>query len=497
MARQIVKLVKETAIYGVSSILGRFLNWCLVPLYAYILTNTADYGAVTNLYSWTALLLVILTYGMETGLFRFANKQEENAETVYSSTLISVGSTSLLFAMIALFFAQSIANGMGYGSHPEYIVMLGITVAMDAFGAIPFAYLRYKNRPYVFAGLKFAMVIINIFLNLFFLLACPWLHTHAPSSVDWFYKPDYGVGYIFVANVISSAAVTLFLLPYIIKVKWKLDRALLKRMLAYSLPLLLLGIAGIMNQTIDKILFPAIYPDRSEAMRLLGIYGANSKIAMVMMMFTQAFRFAYEPFIFAQHKDAKSKEAYSDAMKYFVIFSLLLVLSMSFYIDILKYIIGPEYRQGLSVVPIILVSYLFQGVFFNLSLWYKLIDKTIWGAYLSGIGFVVTLLLNILLVPTLGYFGSAWAAFVAYFLIMLLSYFIGQKYFPINYQLKLIGKYTLLAAVLFCLGWLVDFRSTPVDMLFRTLLLIAFLYYMVRCDFPLSKIPYINRFFKK
>ena len=487
MPRQIVKLAKETAIYGVSSIVGRFLNWCLVPLYAYILTNTADYGAVTNLYGWTALLLVILTYGMETGLFRFANKQEENADAVYSSTLISVGSTSLLFALIALVFAQSIANGMGYGNHPEYIAMLGVTVAMDAFGAIPFAYLRYKNRPYMFAGLKLAMIAINIVFNLFFLLACPWLHTHAPSLVDWFYKPDYGVGYIFVANVISSAAVTLFLLPFIVKVKFKLDWALLKRMLAYSLPLLLLGIAGIMNQTIDKILFPVIYPDYNQAMKLLGIYGANSKIAMVMMMFTQAFRFAYEPFIFAQHKDARSKEAYSDAMKYFVIFSLFLVLAMTFYIDILKYIIGPEYRQGLSVVPIILVSYLFQGVFFNLSLWYKLIDKTIWGAYLSGIGFVVTLLLNILLVPSLGYFGSAWAAFAAYFVIMLLSYYFGQKYFPINYQLKLIGKYTLLAAALFCLGWFVDFRNTPVNLLFRTLLLIAFLYYMIRRDFPLKK----------
>jgi O-antigen/teichoic acid export membrane protein len=494
---KLVKLAKETAIYGVSSIVGKFLNWCLVPLYAYVLTNTGDYGIVTNLYGWTALLLVILTYGMETGFFRFANKNAANADNVYAASLTSVGLTSLLFAAVTILFSHSLANMLGYEKHPEFIAMLGTVVAMDAFGAIPFAYLRYKNRPYMFAGLKLVMIFFNIFFNLFFLLGCPWLHLHAPSLVDWFYRPDYGVGYIFVANLISTTAVTLCLAPFFIHIKLRFNWPLLKQILAYSLPLLLLGVAGIMNQTVDKILFPVIYPNHVEAMRLLGIYGANSKIAMVMMMFTQAFRFAYEPFVFAQHKDSDSKKAYSDAMKYFIIFSLILVLVMTFYIDILKYVIGPEYRQGLSVVPIILASYLFQGVFFNLSLWYKLIDKTMWGAYLSGIGLVFVLGLNVLLVPTMGYFGSAWAAFVAYFVIMVISYFFGQKYFPINYQLKAIGKYVLLAVIIFALGWFVSFHIAIFTYLFRTFLLLIFVLYALQHDFQLTKMPFINKLLHK
>ncbi len=494
---KLVKLAKDTAIYGVSSIAGKVLNWLLVPLYAYILTNTADYGIVTNLYGWTALLLVVLTYGMETGFFRFANKKENNADEVYGSSLLSVGSTSLVFAVLSLVFAVPFANMMGYHKHPEYIAMLGVVVAMDAFSAIPFAYLRYKNRPYMFAGLKMVMIFVNIIFNLFFLIGCPWLQRHAPGTVAWFYRPDYGVGYIFVSNLISTIVATLCLLPFVIHVKIRWNWPLLKQILSYSAPLLLLGIAGIMNQTIDKILFPVIYPNHAEAMRLLGIYGANSKIAMVMMMFTQAFRFAYEPFVFAQHKDKSSKQAYSDAMKYFIIFALILVLSMTFYIDVLKYIIGPEYRKGLTVVPIVLVSYLFQGIFFNLSLWYKLIDKTIYGAIFSGIGFIITLSLNILLVPKLNYFGSAWAAFSAYFVIVLISYFYGQKYFPINYQLKVIGKSFLLAGILFVLGWFVTFHVTLITMAFRTVLLTIFIWYAVRHDLPLAKLPYINKFVKK
>ncbi|MBB3187335.1 lipopolysaccharide biosynthesis protein [Microbacter margulisiae] len=493
---KLVRLAKDTAIYGVSSIAGKVLNWLLVPLYAYVLTNTADYGIVTNLYGWTALLLVVLTYGMETGFFRFANKQENKAEEVYGTILSSVGSTSLVFAIITVIFAAPFANMLGYHKHPEFIAMLGVVVAMDAFSAIPFAYLRYKNRPYMFAGLKMVMIFVNIFFNLFFLIACPWLQHHHPGSISWFYRSDYGVGYIFVANLISTVVALLCLLPFVIHIKFRLNWPLLKQILSYSFPLLLLGIAGIMNQTIDKILFPVIYPNHVEGMKLLGIYGACSKVAMVMMMFTQAFRFAYEPFVFAQHKDSNSKAAYSDAMKYFIIFALMLVLSMTFYLDVLKYIIGPEYRQGLAVVPIVLGSYLFQGIFFNLSLWYKLIDKTIWGAIFSGIGFIITLSLNILLVPSMYYFGSAWAAFSAYFVIAILSYFYGQKYFPIDYQLKVIGKYFLLAAVLFVLGWFVKFHFIIITLAFRTVLLAIFVRYAVKHDFPLNKMPYINKFFK-
>jgi len=313
------KLAKETAIYGVSSILGKFLNWLLVPLYTYVLESSADYGIVTNLYSWTALLLVILTYGMETGFFRFANKNKENAGEVYSTTLISVGTTAFIFAAFCVLFSQQIANALGYNEYPEYITMLGIVVAIDAFASIPFAYLRFINRPIKFATIKFLYIVLNIVFNLFFLVGCPWLMEHSPSTIDWFYNPHYGVGYVFVSNILSTMIQTLALIPYIFAAKLKFNHQLLRKILQYSLPLLVLGVAGIMNQTLDKILYPFLKPGVEGAAEL-GIYGATSKIAMVMLMFTQAFRYAYEPFIFAQHKDKNSLSAYADAMKFFIIF---------------------------------------------------------------------------------------------------------------------------------------------------------------------------------
>jgi O-antigen/teichoic acid export membrane protein len=496
MAEQMKKLAKDTAIYGISSILGRFLNWLLVPLYTYILTNSAEYGIVTNLYAWTAFLLVVLTYGMETGFFRFANKNKEEVNTVYTTTLISVGTTSILFAACCVIFSQPIANLMGYPNNYEYISMLGIVVALDAFSSIPFAYLRFKNRPIKFASLKLLMVFTNIIFNLFFLLACPWLSEKAPALVNWFYIPDYGVGYVFVANLISTGIVTLALLKDVFVLKFKFDGVLFKNMLRYSLPLLILGVAGIMNQTLDKIIFPFLFEDKAEAATQLGIYGACFKIAMVMMMFTQAFRYAYEPFIFAQHKDKKSTAAYADAMKYFVIFSFIIFLGLVFYLDIFKYVIRSDYWEGLRVVPIVLFSYIFQGVFFNLSLWYKLTDKTMYGAWFSIVGSIITVVINVAFVPVFSYMASAWAAFVCYFVIMLLSYFFGQKHMPIKYDLKTIGLYTAVAVGVYGASFLVQTPWIVVNMAYKTVLFAGFLVLVIKRDFPVKFIPIINRFVK-
>jgi O-antigen/teichoic acid export membrane protein len=494
--KQMKSLAKDTAIYGVSSIVGKFMNWLLVPLYTHVLASSADYGVVTNLYSWTALLLVILTYGMETGFFRFANKEGNNPDMVYSTSMISVGLTSLVFALFCIFFAPQISRWLDYASHPEYIWMLGLSVAMDAFASIPFAYLRYLKRPLKFAGYKLLFVFLNIIFNVFFLVACPWLLKHAPQTVSWFYNPGYGVGYVFVSNVLATGIQTACLAPYILAVKFKLDKVLLRKILGYSLPLLVLGIAGIMNQTLDKILFPFLLPGTKGASEL-GVYGATSKIALVMLMFTQAFRYAYEPFIFAQKKDKDSLTAYADAMKYFIIFSWFIFLGMVLYIDVFKFIIGRAYWSGLNVVPLVLVSFIFQGIYFNLSVWYKLTDKTMYGAWFSLLGTVIIVTGNIILVPKYSYMGSAWAAFVCYFVVMLVSYVFGQKYFPINYQLKTIGKYTALALVLFVLSWQINFHHILPNLLFRTVLMGVFVYYMTRRDFPLSKIPYINKFIHK
>ncbi|MEA4937155.1 MAG: polysaccharide biosynthesis C-terminal domain-containing protein [Paludibacter sp.] len=494
--KQMQTLAKETAIYGVSSILGKFLNWLLVPLYTYVLTGSADYGVVANLYAWTALLLVVLTYGMETGFFRFANKNKEIANKVYGNTLISVGFTSLIFAALCIIFAQPIANILGYSSHPEYIAMLGSVVAMDAFGAIPFAYLRFKSRPIKFAALKLLMIFTNILFNIFFLVVCPWLMKINPGLVDWFYDPDYGVGYVFIANVIQTVVVTLALLPDVLKAEFKFDFPLLKQILRYSLPLLVLGIAGIMNQTVDKIIFPYLIDDPQLAKSELGIYSACFKISMVMMMFTQAFRYAYEPFIFAQHKDKNSKAAYADAMKFFIIFSLLIFLGMVFYLDVFKFLIRSDYWGGLRVIPIVLFSYIFQGIFFNLSLWYKLSDKTIYGAWFSVVGVIITLAINIIFVPIYSYIASAWATFACYFIMMLISYFYGQKYMPIQYNLKSIGIYTALALGLFVVSLWINTPYFALNMLLKTVLLIIFIVYTVKKDLPLNRIPFIQKFVK-
>ena len=450
-------LAKETAIYGVSSIVGKFLNWMLVPLYTYVLQQQSDYGIVTNLYAWTALLLVILTYGMETGFFRFANKTEENPKTVYSTSLITLFTTSMLFAVACTIWRTPIANALGYPTHSEFIALLGIVVAMDAFASIPFAYLRYKKRPLQFAALKLLFVFLNIALNLFFLVLCPKIQDWGFIS-SW-YNPDYGVGYVFVANILATGIQTLCLLPAIVE-GFKNEHGLptsdsrrlfsgdlLKQMLRYSLPLLVLGVCGIMNQTLDRILFPFFY-NGADAQAQLGIYGACFKVAMVMMMFTQAFRYAYEPFVFAKHKDRESVAAYADAMKYYIIFSYMILLGMIFYLDLLKFIIAPSYWEGLKVVPVVLWTYIFQGVYFNLSFWYKLTDKTQWGAYFSILGVVITFALQAIFVPRIGYMASAASSTVCYFVIMLLSYFVGRKHLEIPYDLRRIGIYTLLVVAL-------------------------------------------------
>ena len=452
-------LAKETAIYGVSSIVGKFLNWMLVPLYTYVLQQQSDYGIVTNLYAWTALLLVILTYGMETGFFRFINKEGENPRTVYSTSLITLFTTSLLFALACVLWQTPIASLIGYPSHSEFIAILGVTVAIDAFASIPFAYLRYKKRPLQFAVLKLLFVFLNIALNLFFLVLCPKIQDW--SIISSWYDPNYGVGYVFVANILATGIQTLFLLPAMaegfkrseVRGSKVFSWNLLRQLLRYSLPLLVLGVCGIMNQTLDRILFPFLYTGE-DAQTQLGIYGACFKVAMVMMMFTQAFRYAYEPFVFAKHKDRESVAAYADAMKYYIIFSYMILLGMIVYLDLLKFIVAPSYWEGLRIVPIVLWTYIFQGVYFNLSFWYKLTDKTQWGAYFSLLGVFITFGLQVVFVPRIGYMASALSSTICYLVIMLLSYLVGRRHLTIPYDLRRIGIYTLVILTLLAIYYL-------------------------------------------
>ena len=488
-------LAKDTAIYGLSSIVGRFLNYLLVPLYTATLSAASGgYGVITNVYAYTALLLVILTYGMETTFFRFANKEGEDPRRVYSTALMAVGFTSLVFIVLVLTFISPISAAMGYAEHPSYVWVMAVTVALDAFQCIPFAYLRYKKRPVKFAALKLANIVMSIALNLVFFLALPaWYEsTGGDGFVSKIYSPEVGVGYAFYINLFCSGALMFLLVKELTGFKYVFDRALMRRMLSYSWPILVLGIAGILNQTADKILFPYIYKG-ADAHAQLGIYGAASKIAMIMAMITQAFRYAYEPFVFGKAKDKDNRDTYAKAMKYFVIFTLLAFLAVIGYMDILKHLIGSDYWEGLKVVPIVMAAEIMMGVYFNLSFWYKLIDKTIWGAWFSGAGCLVLVIVNVVFVPRYGYMACAWAGFAGYSTAMLLSYFVGQKHYPINYPVKDMALYVVVAVVL-CLAMRWANASLPVwgALAANTLLLLAFAAMIVKRDFPLKQLPVIG-----
>ncbi len=480
-------LAKDTAIYGMSSIVGRFLNYLLVPLYtAKLSAESGGYGVITNMYAYTALLLVLLTYGMETTFFRFANKEGEDAQKVYSTILMSVGTTSLLFVALVLAFISPISSFMGYADHPSYVWVMAVTVAIDAFQCIPFAYLRYRKRPIKFAALKLLFIILNIALNIFCFVIMP----------GFIGKPT-DVGYAFYINLACTGSITFLFWRELTGFKYVFDRTLLRRMLSYSWPILVLGIAGILNQTADKILFPYMYIG-ANAHEQLGIYGAASKIAMIMAMITQAFRYAYEPFVFGKAKDKDNRDTYAKAMKYFVIFTLMAFLVVIGYMDLLKYIIGRDYWEGLRVVPIVMAAEIMMGVYFNLSFWYKLIDKTIWGAWFSGIGCAVLITVNVVFVPRYGYMACAWAGFAGYATAMLTSYFVGQRHYPINYPIGRILSYVVLAAVLY---FGMDYANSSLPLwaalCVNTVLLLVFAAYLVKRDFPLGSLPVVGKYFKR
>lgn len=491
-------LAKDTAIYGMSSILGRFLNYLLVPLYtSNISAASGGYGIITNLYAYTALLLVILTYGMETTFFRYANKTNEDPQKVYSSTLIMVGFTSLLFIVLVSIFLQPISGVMGYSDHSSYVWVMAATVSIDAFQCIPFAYLRYKKRPIKFAALKLLFIAFNIALNLLYFVVLPDLYRSYPDIIQHIYNPETGVGYAFYINLLCTASITFFFYKELTGFKYTFDKELAKRMLSYSWPILILGIAGILNQTADFILFPYLYKG-GQAHQQLGIYGAASKIAMIMAMITQAFRYAYEPFVFGKGNDKDNRETYAVAMKYFIIFTLLAFLVVMGYINILRHIIGRDYWEGLKVVPIVMAGTIMMGVYFNLSFWYKLIDKTIWGAYFSGIGCLVLILINIIFVPQYGYMACAWAGLIGYATAMTLSYFVGQKKYPINYPLKSIGIYVLMTVIFFiAITYSNEYLPKIYALAVNTLIIFAFIAHIIYHDLPLSSMPVIGKYFRK
>lgn len=475
-------LAKDTALYGLSSIVGRFLNYLLVPLYTNVISAAnGGYGIVTNLYAYVALLMVFLTFGMETTFFRFANKEGENPDAVFTNAMMVVGGLTALFLAGTFGFIGPISNLLGYGRHHEYILVMASVVALDAMQAIPFGYLRYKSKALKFVSLKLLFIIMNIGLNLFY----------------YVYLGESDVLYVFLLNLVCTGLITFFFLPELLHIHWRADMPLLRRMLSYSWPILILGIAGILNQAADKMIFPLIYPDHAKGVVELGIYGACVKVAMIMAMITQAFRYAYEPFVFSQSRDKDKNQTYALGMKYFLIFTLLAFLCVIAYMPLLQYMVGSGYREGLKVVPIVMAAEIMMGVYFNLSFWYKLIDRTIYGAWFSLAGCAVLLAVDIIFIPRYSYTACAWGGFAGYGTAMVLSYIVGQRKNPIDYPLKSMAVYVGITALFFAI-----MQSLPEDwpavwrMGINTVLIIAFVGHILYHDLPLRSLPVIGKHFR-
>ena len=455
------KLASQTAVYGLSSVVGRLLNYLLVPLYTrYFLP--AEYGVVTELYAYVAFLVVLLTYGMETAFFRFSKKEESTK--VYSTTLISLLISSVVFVGLIFLNSSAISEWLGYSNHPEYIQFFALIIGMDAVSSISFAKLREQDKAMRFAFIRVLNIIVNVGFNLYFIV-----------------YQEYGIAYIFIANLLASVITLIMLFPEMLSSSWVFDKKLWKKMMIYALPLLIAGLAGMTNETIDRILLKHLLPNTDIAASELGLYGAFYKLSIIMILFIQTFRFAAEPFFFAQEKEGNSRKIYADVMKYFTIIMAIIFLGVTIFYDVIKGFLGTEYHdeRGFLVVSILLLANLFLGIYYNLSIWYKLTEKTKYGAYLSIFGAIITLSLNFTLIPVLGFVGCAWATLICYFSMTVASYYIGKRHFSVPYQVKRIALYLF---VTLCIYFCIYF--TNLNMWINSLFLLGFVIFVYRLEKP-------------
>ena len=482
MSNPLKKLASQTAIYGLTSIVGRLLNWFLVPVYLGVAKFTTDqYGIITEMYSYVAFLVVFLTYGMETAYFRYSTLEEHNPKKVYTTVIYSLFTTSFLFIGAAFLFDQPIADWLKYPKHPEFVTWFAIIVGLDAISSIPMAQLRAENKAIKFAIINFINIGVNIGLNLFFLAYC--LPKYVAGETNWlletFYNPQIGVGYVFISNLIATGVKFLLLAPDMLKAKYGFEISLLKKMFIYALPLLIFGLAGIVNETIDRIMLKRMLFDtlgEKETLSQLGIYGACYKVSIIITLFIQAFRYAAEPFFFAQEKEKNAKDIYAKVMNYFVIVCATIFLGVMLFIDVVKYFIPNEaFWIGLQVVPILLFANISLGIYYNQSIWYKLSGKTKFGAYIGIFGAIITVLLNYIWIPVYGYIGSAWATLICYTSMMFLSFILSRKHYPIKYDLPRIFLYLGLAFGLYYLSTYITYTSVPIKYTISSIMIIGFL----------------------
>ncbi|MBK8805118.1 MAG: polysaccharide biosynthesis protein [Bacteroidales bacterium] len=479
----IKKLAGETAIYGISSIVGRFLNFLLTPFYTIVVFSdkTNQFGIVTELYSYIVFFLIILTFGMETGYFRFV-QDKDLKNKVFSTISTTLIASSALFLGFVIFFLDSFSEFLSYKNNEIFILFVCIIIVLDVITALPFAKLRHQSRSKRFAILKIINIAVNIAFNLLFYLVIPKFY-HIAIIKDIF-DIEYIVIYVFISNIIASVVTLLMLLPEYLKETFSFDFSLLKRILYYSFPVMLAGLAGQINELIDRPLLRhlLVVPEHLTSaekndfiLSQIGVYGANFKLAIIITLFVQAFRFAFEPMFFKSGKNEDSKQNYSKIMTYFLIFSLSIFLVISLYLPVFKYFIGVSYWQGLKIVPIILFSQVLLGILFNLSLWYKLSDKTFYGLIITGIGALITVGSNYILIPQFGYLGAAWTHVICYSIIVLISYFLGRKYFDVPYNIKSILQYIIFAVLLYYISTIISIESMLISLFVNTALFLLFI----------------------
>jgi O-antigen/teichoic acid export membrane protein len=467
MSNPIKKLLGQTAVYGLSSIVGRLLNYLLVPLYTSVFAEPSDYGVVSELYAWVAFLVVFLTFGMETAFFRFLQDKDDK-DKVFLNGFLTVIGINLLFFVVLLFFNQNIADLLLFSDHPEYIILLGAIVCIDAITALPLAKLRAENKAKQFASIQFASIGVNIILNLIFFLKLVkgvyFLELIFPVFDSK--HPEDAVFFILLFNLVSSLVKPSLLYKHFLNLRLNFDRQLAKEMGIYAIPLVIAGFAGIINETIDRILLKHILYDGTTVASLkyaeaqVGIYSACYKLAMLVTILLQAYRYAAEPFFFAQMKSADKNKVYAKVMNFFVAMVCLVFLVVSLNIDIFKLFIRNEaYYVGLKVVPILLLANVFLGIYYNQSIWYKFSGQTKFGAYIAIIGAITTLVINMLFIPSYGFMASAWATMIVYALQMVLSYYLGQKYYPIKYNLRKFALYLGVALLFYFIAFMLDLRG--------------------------------------
>lgn len=455
----IKKLASQTAIYGISSIFGRFLNYLLVPLYTYYFT-AAEYGVVSEFYAYAGFFSVLLLFGFETGYFRFRDKEHSGRDVAYSTALIFVILVNLVFLLVILLINARLSAALNYANHPEYVLFFSLILIMDAIASIPFARLRAEDRAFRFAGIKVTEIGVTVLLSLFFIIYCPKVYAANPQSwISKIYDPAIGIGYIFIANLIASLFKFLLLTPQLKGLAWGFDRRLFRRMVLYSLPMVVIGFAGIINEMLDRALLKYLLPyDPQTNMKMLGIYSACYKLSILMSLFIQAFRYAAEPFFFAYSGNSDARNVYAKVLKFFVIFCVFIFLLVTLFIDFFKYFVGDEFRAGIEVVPILLLANLCLGIYVNLSIWYKLTDRTLMGAFVSLSGAALTIVLNVWWIPEFGYAGSAWATLACYASMAIASYLLGRLYYPVAYDVK-----RVLAYITFGVGLYIARQQLPVS----------------------------------